>query len=332
MKIGVFINTQFHPNVPLGPKINDLLDQVVTARESGIYSIWFGQHLVTGPLQMFQITPLLARIIPETKGMKIGSSVALLSIQNPIQFSEEMATLDWLSDGNIICGAGIGYRPQEFEAAGIPMKIRGKRFEEALKIVRQCWFEEEVNFVGEYFNIKHQIPSIKPKQKNGPPIWIAGEANIAIRRAALMGDAWLPLPVPNRDALCKDLKFYRNERSQVGRTAAKEQPLMREVYIGKNFDSAFDECQYALNNKYESYSKWGQSESAESRDDFNRDFRNFATNRFIIGDKLSVLDEIQQYRDELNIDHLICRVEWPGLENDKVIQTIKLLGECAKLL
>ena len=65
---------------------------------------------------------------------------------------------------------------------------------------------------------------------------------------------------------------------------------------------------------------------------FNKDFRNFAMNRFIIGDKMSVLDEIIQYRDELNIDHLICRVEWPELENDKVIQTIKLLGECAKLL
>ena len=332
MKIGIFINTQFNPNVPLDPKINDLLTQVETARESGLYSIWFGQHLVTGPLQMFQITPLLARIIPETKGMKIGSSVALLSIQNPIQFSEEMATLDWLSNGNIVVGAGIGYRPQEFEAAGIPMKIRGKRFEEALKIVRQCWFEEEVNFTGEYFNIKHQIPSIKPKQKNGPPIWIAGEANIAIRRAALMGDAWLPLPVPNRHTLRKDLKFYRKERSQIGLAATKEQPLMREVYIGKKFGSAFDECQYALKNKYESYSKWGQSESAESREHFNKDFRNFAMNRFIIGDKMSVLDEIIQYRDELNIDHLICRVEWPELENDKVIQTIKLLGECAKLL
>ena len=332
MKIGIFINTQFQPGIPLGPEVSNLLTQVVTARDSGLDSIWFGQHLVTGPLQMFQILPLLARIIPEAKGMTIGSSVVLLSIQNPVQVAEEMATLDWLSGGNIVVGTGIGYRAQEFEAAGIPMSIRGKRFEEALTIVRQCWFEKEVNFSGKYFNLKHQIPSIKPKQKNGPPIWIAGEVHTAIRRAALMGDAWLPLPVPNRQTLHKDLAFYRNERSQAGLIPAIEQPLMREVYVSKNTGNTFNECQYALKNKYETYAKWGQSESFDSRVSFSSDFRNFSKNRFIIGDKKSVIDEIQQYRDELNIDHLICRVEWPGLEKDKVIQSIRLLGECSKYL
>ena len=332
MKIGIFINSQFQPHTSLEPEIKNLLSQVATARKSGLNSIWFGQHIATGPLQMFQMLPLLARIIPEAKGMTIGSSVTLLTIQNPVQVAEEMATLDWLSDGNIVVGAGIGYRPQEFETAGIPMKNRGKRFEEALRIVRQCWNEKEVNFSGEYFNLEHQIPSIKPKQKNGPQIWVAGEVHAAIRRAALMGDAWLPLPVPTKQTLAKDLTFYNKERSIAGLPNAIAQPLMREVYIGKYTETAFQECEAALKYKYDSYAEWGQSESAESNKALNKDFRNFAKNRFLIGDQDTVLNEIRQYRDELGIDHLICRVQWPGLHVDQVLRTIRLLGECSKEL
>ena len=103
------INSQFQPNTSLEPEIGNLLSQVATAQKSGLSSIWFGQHIATGPLQMFQMLPLLARIIPEAKGMTIGSSVTLLAIQNPVQVAEEMATLDWLSDGNIVVGTGIGY-------------------------------------------------------------------------------------------------------------------------------------------------------------------------------------------------------------------------------
>lgn len=330
MKIGVFINSQFQPNASLEPEIKNLLCQVATARESGLSSIWFGQHIATGPLQMLQMLPLLSRVIPEAKGMTIGSSVTLLAIQNPVRVAEEMATLDWLSDGNIVVGTGIGYRPQEFQTAGIPMKNRGKRFEEALKILRQCWSEQKVNFSGKYFYLENQIPSIKPKQKNGPQIWVAGEVQAAIRRAAVIGDAWLPLPVPNKQSLSKDLAFYNKERSIAGLPKAIEQPLMREVYIGKNTETAFQECETALKYKYDTYVKWGQSESADSNSAFKKDFRKFATNRFLIGDQNTVFNEIRQYRDELNIDHLICRVEWPGLTIDQVLQTIRLLGECSK--
>ena len=332
MKIGIFINSQFQPHTPLEPEIENLLSQVATARKSGLDSIWFGQHIATGPLQMLQMLPLLARIIPDAEGMTIGSSVTLLTIQNPVQVAEEMATLDWLSGGNIIVGTGIGYRPQEFATAGIPMKNRGKRFEEALKIVRQCWNKNEVNFSGKYYHLENQIPSIRPKQKNGPQIWVAGEVHAAIRRAALIGDAWLPLPVPTKHALTKDLTFYNNERSMAGLPPAIEQPLMREVYIGRNTEAAFQECQTALKYKSDSYAKWGQNESASSNEALNKNFRNFANNRFLIGDQNTVFDEICQYRDDLNIDHLICRVQWPGLSIDQVHQTIRLLGECSKEL
>ena len=83
MKIGIFLSTQFAPGAPLEPEIGNILAQVRTAREAGLSSVWVGQHVAVGPLQMFQMLPLLARIVPEANGMTIGSSVVLLAMQNP---------------------------------------------------------------------------------------------------------------------------------------------------------------------------------------------------------------------------------------------------------
>jgi len=332
MKIGVFINSQYSPGNAIGPEVDNIIEQVREAEKAGLSSVWFGQHLVTGPIQMLQMMPLLARIIPECGDMLIGSGVVLLAMQNPVRIAEEMATLDWLSDGKLIVGAGIGYRHEEFEVTGINIRTRGKRFEEALQIVRQCWQSDKIHFKGKHFSIGNQIPSLKPKQLNGPPIWIAGEVEPSIKRAALMGDAWLPLPVPNRATLIQLLDIFRSERAKLGLSQVKEQPLMREVYIGENNTSAFAECESPLYDKYKAYADWGQSESSSSNDEFSQDFRNFSNDRFLIGDTTSVADNIKRYRDELCIDHLICRVQWPGLSQEQVLSTIRRLGKCrAKL-
>ena len=332
MKIGIFLSTQFVPGAPLESEIDNLLFQVKTAQESGLSSIWIGQHTVTGPLQMFQMLPLLARIVPETNGMIIGSSVVLLAMQNPLQIAEEMATLDWLCKGRLIVGAGIGYRKEEFEAAGIEMNTRGARFEEALSLVKQSWQGNEITFKGKHFNFNRQMPSLRPKQTGGPPIWIAGEVKASICRAAQMGDAWIPLPVSNKYTLESQLELFRNERKISGQNPVKEQPLMREVYVGDKSKLEFHECVKSLKYKYDAYASWGLNESSTSSNDFNDDFNSFSKDRFIIGSVQDVTEEIKSYRDQLGIDHLICRVQWPGLGQEQVISSIKRLGESYELL
>ena len=330
MKLGIFLSTQFPPGEPLEPEIGNILAQVRAARDAGLASVWVGQHVASGPLQMFQMMPLLARIVPEAGDMTIGSSVVLLAMQNPVQTAEEMATLDWLSNGRLVMGAGIGYRKEEFEAAGVAMNTRGRRFEEALEIVRRCWRGGEVDFSGDHFRLTRQVPSLQPKQPDGPPIWIAGEVDAAVRRAARLGDAWIPLPVPNRETLIPLLEFFRRERASVGLEPVAEQPLMREVYVGASTATAFDECVGALKYKYQAYAGWGQEESATSSASFDDDFRDFARDRFVIGDAQTVSDELKRYRDELGIGHMICRVQWPGLSQAQVLATIERLGACAK--
>ena len=110
MKVGLFINTQFPEGDPVAARIPELVEQVRVARDSGFASVLFPHHYLTAPLQMLQITPLMAYLLPEARGMTVGGNILLLPLLNPVHVAEEAATLDVLSGGNFILGVGLGYR------------------------------------------------------------------------------------------------------------------------------------------------------------------------------------------------------------------------------
>src|SRR5271168_592264 len=118
MKVGLFINTQFPEGDSVAARIPELVEQVRVARDAGFASVLFPHHYLTAPLQMLQITPLMAYLLPEARGMTIGGNILLLPLLNPVHVAEESATLDVLSGGKFILGVGLGYRPGEFAAFG----------------------------------------------------------------------------------------------------------------------------------------------------------------------------------------------------------------------
>ena len=93
---------------------------------------------------MYQPIPLLAWLAREAEGMLIGPGVALLSMLNPVMAAEEAATLDWITDGNLVFAVGLGYRSEEFTVMGTRPKERVARFTEALDVVKRLWLSEPV--------------------------------------------------------------------------------------------------------------------------------------------------------------------------------------------
>jgi alkanesulfonate monooxygenase SsuD/methylene tetrahydromethanopterin reductase-like flavin-dependent oxidoreductase (luciferase family) len=103
-----------------------------------------------------------------------------------------MATIDWLSQGRLLPAVGVGVEiPREFEASGVPFTERGRRTDEAIRIIRLLWTQDEVSFLGEFYKLDRISVFPKPWQ-NPPPIWIGGKSEAAIRRAASLGDGWIP--------------------------------------------------------------------------------------------------------------------------------------------
>lgn len=321
MKVGMFINTQFPEGDPVAARVPELVEQVRVARQSGFRSLLFPHHYLTEPLQMLQITPIMAYLLPEAKGMTIGGNILLLPLLNPVHVAEEAATLDVLSEGNFILGVGLGYREGEFEAFGISLKERATRFSESISLMRQLWAGGKTTFKGRFYSVTDHGISLRPHRPGGPPVWVAGLVEAAVKRAARIGDAWLIANATTLGATVPLMKVYRETLASLGKQV-DEFPIARECYVGSSHKTAMDECRAALEYKYNSYAAWGMESPTA-----HMTFEEMARDRFIIGDKVSVKEEIARWQETLGVNHFVMRVQWPGLPQERVLNSIRRLGE-----
>jgi alkanesulfonate monooxygenase SsuD/methylene tetrahydromethanopterin reductase-like flavin-dependent oxidoreductase (luciferase family) len=325
MKVGLFVNTQFPEGVSLADRIPELVAQVRAARDAGFASLWFPHHWLTHPLQMLQLGPVmgyLAALAAHAQGMTIGPNILILPPLNPVHVAEEAATFDVLTGGNYILGLGLGYRRPEFAAFGIPLAERAPRFTESITLMRRLWTEDRVNHQGRFYTVADAGIGVKPVRAGGPPLYIAGQAAVSVRRAARIGDAWLAVNSGGLGTVMPLMRTYRAALAEYGRTP-REFPITLECYVGANQASAHEECRGPLEYKYAAYAAWGLPDQARA----SPEFAEFARDRFIIGDKVRVKEEIARYRELLGVDHFIMRCQWPGLPQEQALGTIRRLGE-----
>jgi alkanesulfonate monooxygenase SsuD/methylene tetrahydromethanopterin reductase-like flavin-dependent oxidoreductase (luciferase family) len=327
MKVGLYITTQFTPETDVSAARKEMLEQVRAARQNGFASLWVPHHYATQPMQMLAPIPMLAYLLREAEGMVIGPNILVLPLLNPIHVAEDAVTLDLLSGGRYVLGVGIGYREAEFSAFNVPLTERVQRFNESIAVMRRLWSEDRVTHQGKSYKIDNLGIGLKPVRPGGPPIWIAGVVDAAVKRAARIGDAWLITNFAHLSVLAPQMKMYRATLAELNKPFPDDVPITRECYIGPTREKALQECQAALEYKYGAYSSWGLDKLSGDAESFNQPFEAFVKDRFIIGDKASVKDEIQRYRELLGVNHFIMRVQWPGLEHGKVMRTIATLGE-----
>ena len=332
MKLGLYMATQWRQGADLGPELKNLIEQVRMAKASGLVSLMVGQHFVSSPLQMFQAMPLLARLASEAEGLRLGPGLLLLPLLNPVIVAEETATLDWMTGGNAIIGLGLGYRPEEFDSIGVPLKERVPRFVEAVEVIRKLWRDDVVEHKGRFHTLSKVQSSIKPKQKGGPPIWMAGDSEIPVKRAAKLADAWMPSPMVSEEGVKKLGALFRETRAAAGLPAASEFPIIRECHVGSGTGKALDEVREPLSFKYEAYASWGQATGFVPADRIRADFDSFAAKRFMIGSPNEVVEQIGRYGERTGTDHILLRVQWPGLGQKTVVQTLERLGRVVEQL
>ena len=321
MKLGLFINTQFPEGTSVAERVPEIVEQVRAARDAGFSSLWFPHHWLTYPMQMLQITPMMAYVAAHAQGMTIGSNILILPPLNPVHVAEEAATLDVLTRGNFILGIGQGYRQPEFDAFGIPLAERPARFNESIGLMKRLWTEDRLTHQGRFYTVNDSGIALKPLRPSGPPLYIAAQAEASVKRAARIGDAWLIVNSSGLGKIAPLMQTYRSALTEYGRTA-QEFPITVECHVGERHATAHEECRGPLEYKYNAYASWGlPGRRTETT------FEDFARDRFIIGDKVSVKEEIARYTELLGVDHFIMRCNWPGLPQEKTLGTIRRLGE-----
>ena len=148
-----------------------------------------GKHWKACYWEPFTVLSYLAGV---TSRLRLGTSVVVLPMHNPFELAKQVAELDQLSGGRFVFGIGVGWFEEEFEVLGREFHNRGARTDEALRLMQALWGRDPVTFKGKYYSVENAYFSPKPAQRPAPPIWVAGNSEAALRRAARFGDAWHP--------------------------------------------------------------------------------------------------------------------------------------------
>ena len=308
-------------------KIQASAELVRAVRMAGFDMICGGQHYLSDPYQMSSLFPLLARMSAEAGDMQVAATVVLLPLHNPVELAESVATMDAICEGRFIFGIGLGYRDQEYMAFGVERRDRVQRMREALELMKRLWTEDEVEFHGKYYQVPKIKPATRPVQKPHPPIWVAANNDAAIRRAARWGYPWLVNPHATVPVVTQQIQRYREALDQAGRSAPHTMPMMRELYVAHDRESAYLESQPFLESKYAAYASWGQDKALPGNESFSVPYRDLARDRFLLGSPDDVTQEMLRYRDELGVNYLVFRMQWPGMGQDQALRQIELMGQ-----
>jgi probable F420-dependent oxidoreductase len=173
------------------------ITEVAQAAEAfGYESVWANDHILAPPeYASFAhiIEPLitLATLVHVVPRLQLGTSVVVLPQRHAILVAKQAAALDILSNGRLILGIGAGWMAEEFQFLNAPFDQRGAHMDEAIAVMRTLWHEPVAAYQGRFYTFTDALFAPKPAPSR-PPLWIGGNTLPAIRRAARVGDAWLP--------------------------------------------------------------------------------------------------------------------------------------------
>ena len=310
-----------------GHYFDQALREVTLGEDLGFDSVWIEEH--HGVPNHYWPSPLvvLAGWATRTSKMLLGTDIAILPFYHPVRAAEDAAMVDVMSGGRLIFGVAIGYRPQEFALFGARLERRGAWFAEAVTLIRRLWTEESVTLNGKHFTLTDA--RIEPRPRRPVPIWIGGWGARSLRRAAELGDAWVPGPTANLSKLLDAQSQYRRFQRDAGRDPAQcPVPLTREVVIAATEARARELAErHLLVNYRDEYGKdW--SHPLIGREDATPVYHleQLGRDRFLIGTPDQVIRQLERFRQTFGVDHLICRLYFPGMPHEHILAELRLLA------
>jgi probable F420-dependent oxidoreductase len=212
------------------------------ADAAGFGSVWVTDHIaipmrsasrypysVDGSLPWDPAIPYLdaltalAWVAALTRSVRLGTSVLVLPMRHPLPVAKALGTLDYLSGGRAVLAVGAGWFEEEFALLGQPFHGRGRRLDDAVRLLKACWGPDPVRYGGEFYDLPAFAMAPKPPQGSRLPVLAGGEGDAALRRVAAVCDGWQPLGL--------DPDAYRERAGRLETYAARHGRSIKELWL-----------------------------------------------------------------------------------------------------
>jgi probable F420-dependent oxidoreductase len=151
-----------------------------------------------------------------TETIRVNSCIAILPVQNPIITAKSLATMDWLSSGRVTVTFAVGWLQEEFELLGVPFHERGRMSDEYLEAIIELWTKDDPVYEGKYVSFRDVAFEPKPLQKPHLPIWMGGDADAVLKRAARHASGWWPF-LTKPEKIASRIEFIRSQPDYNGK-------------------------------------------------------------------------------------------------------------------
>ena len=171
----------------------------------------------------------LAYVAGHTTRIGLGTATLCAPFTPPALLAKAMTTLDHLSGGRLTVGLGMGWMPQEYAAAGVPMQRRGARMDEYLRCLHALWTQDPVEFAGDFYTVPRAHIGPAPVQRPHPPVLVGGAAEPALRRAGRLAQGWIGSTREDPARIARSVSLVREGAIEAGRDPDAVRILLRAV-------------------------------------------------------------------------------------------------------
>src|SRR5947208_12506321 len=217
MRLGIHL-----PHIGQKASAEAIRRAAIQAEELGFADVWVSEHIIVPKDRAYPPSAIfwdpvvtLTWAAACTSRVGLGTSVLVLPMRHPLPLAKELATLQNLSAGRLILGAGVGWLEAEFDALGVPFRERGRRMDEGIAMMRAVWSEDPVTFPTRVIPAIIEDMRMLPKPVKPIPIWIGGSSEAALSRALRLADGWHGSRVSPEEA-APVVRRLREQRPEAG--------------------------------------------------------------------------------------------------------------------
>ena len=309
----------------------DVVELSRLAETLGFDSVWVSEHHGSSDGYLPSLLPMLAGLATATERVRLGTGVILTPFHHPIRLAEDAAVVDLMAGGRLILGLGLGWREEEFRMFNIPVRERVRRTVETVEVLRKAWTGRRFDHDGREFHLEGVKVTPTPAQEPGPPIYLGGFVEEAVRRAGRVGDGY----IRSRGGLdhARDaLTWAETGAREAGKDpAALGFAQLHNAFVWEDGD-AWEVVRAGAGHQLGVYESWRQGADTPEQDGLEPAEMDEPLLRSLTpaGHPREVLRALRPWidafadRDEF---HLVVRLHYPGMDLETAGRALELFGE-----